>query len=238
MRLVLAAAVAIAAVTMGVAFALAVSGIRQPTTGAASSATALPSASVSPSIMPSASPTSPATPTPTPVITPTPVPTPTGTPLPTATPTPPPAPLPGSCEAHEFVEGDITISTLAELEKGMVGTWEGCVITPWVRPYWVTLTFYPDGTYSSRAEDDAPDGNPAMYYGTDDDSPEKRWELNDLQDDLEGVGQIDIVFWPGNTNRGDLRNIRLMGHQLEFEFFHRGAYGPLMYQLYRVAPTE
>jgi len=118
----------------------------------------------------------------------------------------------------------------------MLGTWEGCVITPWVDPYWVTITFYDDGTYSSRAEDGA--SEPAMYYGSDDDSPEKRWELNGLEDDLEGVGQIDIYFWPGNTNRGDLRNIRLMGHELEFEFFHRGIYGPLTYQLVRVAPSE
>jgi len=29
-----------------------------------------------------------------------------------------------------------------------------------------------------------------------------------------------------------------MGHQLEFEFFHRGTYGPLTYQLYRVSPTQ
>jgi hypothetical protein len=105
-----------------------------------------------------------------------------------------------------------------------------------VAPYWVRITFREDGTYSGVAE--AAAGQPAFYYGTDEDSAEKRYELNDLQDDLEGIGQIDIVFWEGNTNRGDLRNISLMGDLLEFEFFHRGAYGPLTYQLYLVAASE
>ena len=56
--------------------------------------------------------------------------------------------------------------------------------------------------------------------------------------ELEAEGGIDIVFWAGNTNRGELRNIRLTGNELEFEFFHRGEYGPLLYQLYRVAPSD
>jgi hypothetical protein len=105
------------------------------------------------------------------------------------------------------------------------------VTTPWVAPYWVTITFRDDGTYSSYALSGSTE--PALYYGTDEDSPEKVYDLNDLQDDLEGIGQIDIFFWAGNVNRGELRNIALMGNQLEFEFFHRGQYGPLTYQLYR-----
>jgi hypothetical protein len=145
------------------------------------------------------------------------------------------APAPGACGSFTFSPApEISVDSLAELEDGMVGTWAGCLTTPWVPRYWVTITFRANGTYSGFAEETA--GQPAFYYGTDEDMAEKRYELNDLQDDLEGVGQIDIVFWEGNTNRGDLRNIRLTGNELEFEFFHRGQYGPLLYQLYRAAP--
>ena len=76
-----------------------------------------------------------------------------------------------------------------------MGTWVGCLTTPWVPRYWVTITFRADGTYSGFAEEAADE--PAFYYGTDEDMSEKRYELNDLEDDLEGVGQIDIVFWDG-----------------------------------------
>jgi hypothetical protein len=89
-----------------------------------------------------------------------------------------------------------------------------------------------DGTYSGVAIEGA--GQPAFYYGTDDDLAEKRYALNDLQDSLKGIGQIDIVFWEGNVNRGELRNITLMGDRLEYDFFHRSEYGPLTYRLYRL----
>jgi hypothetical protein len=143
-------------------------------------------------------------------------------------------PIPEDCVDFDFPAADITIASLAELQAGIRGTWAGCVTTPWVHPYWVAITLRGDGTYTSHALE--LNGLPAMYYGTDEDLPEKRYELNDLQDSLKGVGQIDIVFNAGNTNRGDLRNVKLMGDQLEFEFFHRGDYGPLTYRLYRI-PT-
>ena len=96
------------------------------------------------------------------------------------------------------------------------------------------MTFRVDGTYSARAlvsGDDPALHDPAFYYGTDDDLPEKLYALNDLQDGL-GVGQIDIVFWEGNVNRGELRDVELMDNQLQFEFFHRGQYGPLSTSYY------
>jgi len=144
-------------------------------------------------------------------------------------------PSPEACADFQFPVTDITVSSLAELQAGVVGVWGGCVTTPWVPPYWVTITLRGDGTYSSVAIKGA--GEPAMYYGSDEDFPEKLYELNDLQDSLKGIGQIDIVFWPGDVNRGELRNIKLMGDRLEFEFFHRGDYGPLTYRLYRIAPV-
>jgi hypothetical protein len=243
-RLALTAAIALVAVAGGVAFAVAVNGIRQPIVGGSppsadvaidlsESEDPSPSPTPMPITTPMPSPTASAAPSPTATVVPSPTPELTATP----TPTPQPAPVPGACDSFAFTPATaVTVHSLAELEDGIVGTWVGCLTTPWVPRYWVTITFRADGTYSGYAEESA--GEPAFYYGTDEDMSEKLYELNDLEDDLEGVGQIDIVFWEGNTNRGDLRNIRLTGNELEFEFFHRGEYGPLLYQLYRASPSD
>lgn len=230
LRAALAAVVVLLALGAGVAFATAVSGLRERA-GTAQASSASPSPATSPS--PTASPTD--------------VPSPTDAPSPTPMTPPPPTTVPTDspsvaapesledCAAFEFPAAPVSIGSLAELNEGILGTWVGCSITPWVPPYPVTVTFRDDGTYSARA---LVPGEPAFYYGTDDDSPEKLYALHDLQDDLKGVGQIDIVFWEGNINRGELRNIELMGDQLQFEFFHRGQYGPLTYRLYRVDPSS
>jgi hypothetical protein len=143
-------------------------------------------------------------------------------------------PSPEACRGFAFPAAPITVGSLAELQSGFQGTWIGCVTTPWEPRYWVTITFRDDGTYSAASQaNQLGNWQPAFYYGTDEDSPAKLYELNDLQDSLKGIGQIDIVFSADSINRGELRNIKLMGSQLEFEFFHRGEYGPLTYRLYR-----
>jgi len=148
-------------------------------------------------------------------------------------------PAPQTCGDFPFPARDITASSFDALRVGMTGHWAGCAVTPWVPPYWVWITFGEDGSYSARSQSNqSADWQPAFYYGSDEDSPEKRYELNDFQDSQKGVGQIDIWFNPGNTNRGELRNITLMGDQLEFEFFHQGSYGPLTYRLYLVEPLS
>jgi hypothetical protein len=144
-------------------------------------------------------------------------------------------PAPETCADFEYPDRAISAGSFAELRAGMTGDWAGCVTTPWVAPYWVWITLRDDGTYGARSQtNQAGPPQPAFYYGSDEESPEKRYELNDFQDSLKGVGQIDIWFNKGNTNRGELRNIKLMGDQLEFEFFHRGEYGPLTYRLFLV----
>jgi hypothetical protein len=152
-------------------------------------------------------------------------------------------PSPDSCVDYQsqFSPGAITVHSLAELQIGILGTWAGCVRTPWVPPYWVTLTFKGDGTYAAMGDTKA-DGYqyPAFYYGTDGESPTRTYALNDLQDSLKGVGQIDIVFDDGSGSivRDELRNIKLMGDRLEFEFFHFSQYGPVTFRLYRIeTPT-
>ncbi len=141
---------------------------------------------------------------------------------------------PELCQDFTFAEAPASVASLAELNAGIVGTWTGCVTTPWTPSYYVTVSFRSDGTYSAISSE-VLDGVPmnAMYYGIETGSPAKRYELDDLQDDLEGVGWIDIDFGAGSIDRDDLRDVRLMGDQLEFEVIHGGIYGPLTFELYR-----
>jgi hypothetical protein len=143
--------------------------------------------------------------------------------------------LPERCLGFEFAGGPLSSTTFNDLESGMIGTWAGCVTTPWVLPYWVDFTFRSDGTYSAVSPErlDGQEMN-AMYYGTEEDTPNKRWALNDIQDSGKGVGQIDIAWAEhSGTTRDELRNIELMGDQLRFELFHMDVYGPLTFELHR-----
>jgi len=141
---------------------------------------------------------------------------------------------PERCAGWAFPEDPVSISTIDELTSGIVGSWHGCVDTPWVPTYWITMEFRGDGTYSATAVE-VVDGfsGPALYYGTDDDDPAKRWRIDDLQASQLGIGIIDIVFDAGSVNRDPISAIRLMGDRLEFEMMHHGQYGPLVFQLVR-----
>jgi hypothetical protein len=117
-------------------------------------------------------------------------------------------------------------------EAGMIGSWEGCVTTPWTSVHHVAVTFRADGTYSAVTTESLDDSSgPAFYYGTDEDSPEKLYRVNDLQDSGKGGGEIDVHFWPGNSVRDELRNTKLIGDKLEFELFHFHVYGPVTVRL-------
>jgi hypothetical protein len=141
---------------------------------------------------------------------------------------------PEACKDFAFERSAISISTFDELTAGVVGTWKGCVTTPWLPMYQVTVTLRADGTYSAHTSE-VLDFNRmiAMYYGTDDDLPTKVYAVLDLQDSRLGVGQIDIAFDLDPAVRDGLRNIRLMGDKLEFEMFHFEQYGPITFRLYR-----
>jgi hypothetical protein len=145
---------------------------------------------------------------------------------------------PEACKGFDFSRDAISVSAYEELTAGVVGTWRGCVTTPWTPMYEVTVTFRDDGTYSAVTTEEL-DGQHmiALYYGTDDDSPLKKYAINDFQDSRLGVGQIDIFFGT-DVNRDELRNIRLMGDKLEFEVFHQLQYGPITFQLTRVSPSS
>ena len=142
---------------------------------------------------------------------------------------------PEACRGFEFVRGEISVSSYDELTAGIIGTWKGCVTTPGTPMYEVTVTLREDGTYSA-ASTEVLDGADmiALYYGTDNDYPAKLYAINDFQDSRLGIGQIDVVFYGAEPGvRDELRNVRLMGDQLEFELFHMRDYGPVTFELYR-----
>jgi hypothetical protein len=145
--------------------------------------------------------------------------------------------LPEACKGFDFARDDITATSYDELTAGVVGSWTGCVTTPWTPMYAVAVTLRADGTYSATTSE-VLDGNRmiAMYYGSDDASPAKTYAINDFQASRLGLGQIDVTFGDGSGSvvRDDLRNVRLMGDKLEFEMFHMGTYGPLTFELNRV----
>jgi len=141
---------------------------------------------------------------------------------------------PKLCKDFSFSETSVTAESLDSLVTGIHGTWEGCVSTPWTLPYYVTMKFNEDGTYSAVTKeilDDVPMN--AMYYGTQDDSPEKTYTIMNFQASKLGLGEIHIVFSPGDIAIGKLENIRLMGDSLSFDFYHLGEYGPLTFRLHR-----
>jgi hypothetical protein len=143
---------------------------------------------------------------------------------------------PEACKGFTFVRGPISASTFDELASGVIGTWVGCATTPWTPMYKVTFVLRQDGSYSAKSGEGL-DGQRmlALYYGTDKDSPLKRYYLTDLQASGLGLGEIDIYWDSGSVVRDDLRNIRLMGDKLEFELLHEGSYGPITFRLNRVS---
>lgn len=129
--------------------------------------------------------------------------------------------------------GDAAI--LVELRGRIVGSWSGTVATPWVRPYRVTLVFRGDGTYSAHADETTELGKePALYWGSDTDSPLKRYSIDDVAADGSGSGEIVLYFSGSETTTLDqLGDIRITGDRLEFSLTHGGNYGPITFQLTR-----
>jgi hypothetical protein len=127
-------------------------------------------------------------------------------------------------------EGD----RLAWIKAGMIGDWAGTITTPWTGSYQVEITFRADGTYSARSLDP---NNTAFYYGSDDDDPNKRYDVFDVWANGHGRGWIDLTFGPSSFVRDELDMIRLSASQnlLRFDVWHvaNGRYGPIEAQLNR-----
>ncbi len=130
-------------------------------------------------------------------------------------------------------------SRLRKLREGVVGYYEGTVVTPWLPPYRIAMEFREDGTYSARSTES--DSVPALYYGTDEDGSEKVWELNDVRADGKGKGKITLLFGEvGTTVTNSIEDVALSadGDTLGFSMMHLNQYGPLEFSLVRLPKPE
>jgi hypothetical protein len=136
-----------------------------------------------------------------------------------------------------FSECGCGTEALMRVKTGVIGTWTGTATTPWVPAYHVTFTFDSYTHYSAKAAPDA-NGVPALYYGTDDDTPNKRYGITDIQANGDATGTIDVCFDVGGCNRSKLQAIQLSADlsRLKFYFMFRDETGPLEYDLTRSVP--
>ena len=124
------------------------------------------------------------------------------------------------------------VQQLERIRAGIVGTWVGDVTNPWNVPCQVRFTFTADGHYS--AHDPTDDSCPVLYYGTNDDSPEKTYLIDDVTAAAEGVGMLEIYFGPGDTNEGAMKRIVLSADDQSLTFaVYKDVYGPLLFTLTR-----
>lgn len=119
----------------------------------------------------------------------------------------------------------------------MVGHWHGTTTTPWTPAYPVYLALESDGTYATRSSGD----QPALYYGTDLDTPLKTWALDDLSIYGLASGSIAIAFDYGGGGfdvaawSGELDDVQLdaAGNRLQLSYTTSSGYGPIQLDLWR-----
>jgi hypothetical protein len=117
----------------------------------------------------------------------------------------------------------------------VVGSWEGEATVPlyWFEIGHVYFEFRGDGTYSAHSSGDLP----ALYVGSDDDSPLKVYEF---WGPIPGSGEIAVVWANGVVQSGRIENVRTQDDELSFELWNdwgkRPPYGPVSYALTRVEP--
>jgi len=123
---------------------------------------------------------------------------------------------------------------LARLRRGIVGTWVGSSSNPWSAGCSALVKFEANGHYSAHSPGD--DSCLVLYYGSNADSPEKTYVLNNVLASAEGEGDIEFWFSPGDTNRGQLRHVYLSADEnvLAFEAWKED-HGPIVFKLMRVS---
>jgi len=140
----------------------------------------------------------------------------------------------GPCVCAAVDGGSWEQQQLARLRRGIVGTWLGVQTNPWSDvPCSTKIQFEANGHYSAHSPNES---CTVFYYGSNDDSPEKRYSIDDVLANGEGHAEIEIWFSPGLTNRGELRRLFLSEdeNELRFEAWKTG-YGPLVFTLKRVS---
>jgi hypothetical protein len=130
----------------------------------------------------------------------------------------------------------IVAPSLSALRSAMIGTWRGDMSTPWNVAGPVEFTFRQDNTYSARS---LIMGRAALYYGTDNDGPAKKYLVTDIRTNGDGLGTIKVLFSAndtGNTGRIDAIRVCEGSKRLDFEFWPSwlGGIGPIEYRLSRI----
>jgi hypothetical protein len=154
-----------------------------------------------------------------------------------------PGPTPPASCAPKIVPppfvADVTLSDLADAKSSMVGHWCGTQSNPWTGCYEVDLRFDANGHYSARSVDSW--YGPAFYWGTDDDTPLKKWRLEDALANGTVTGEIDVAFAYGGSQYGlpswqgllDDLAFDAARDRLRFEMRRDDGYGPLVFDLAR-----
>jgi hypothetical protein len=139
----------------------------------------------------------------------------------------------GSCVCAAVDAGSWEQQQLERLRRGIVGTWLGTQTNPWNSGCQTKITFEANGHYLAHSPNDS---CIVFYYGSNADSAEKTYRLDDVLANGEGHGEIEIWFSPGNTNRGELRHVFLSADENELRFeTWKETYGPLVFTLKRVS---
>jgi hypothetical protein len=135
--------------------------------------------------------------------------------------------------SHVYSECGCGTAALMRVRNGIIGTWTGTA-TAFGISWPVTFTFDSYTHYSAKS---LQAGISALYYGSDDDSPLKRYDITDVQANGDANGTIVIYFSANDTNFDTLQGIQLSADSshLKFYFMHGGA-GPLTYDLQLVSP--
>jgi len=141
---------------------------------------------------------------------------------------PRPAPTGPVEDLRDYLEGT---------RSGLVGHWRGTTTTPWDGPYSVYIAFEADGHYATRSSS----ASPALSYGTDLDTPLKRWALDDISVYGAASGSIDIVFDYGDGQFGlagwtgelDEVTIDAAGNRAHLELTTSNGNGPVQLDLWR-----
>jgi hypothetical protein len=134
---------------------------------------------------------------------------------------------------------------LAGVQAAMPGSWQGIATTPWTTPCRVEISFTADGHYSGRCAELPSDCCQVFYYGSDDDTPIKRYRVGDATLSGDVFGEIDIAFAYDDEYglpawQGELSNLQrdASGNGLRFRFARSDGYGPIEYDLRRAVAVE
>jgi hypothetical protein len=134
----------------------------------------------------------------------------------------------GACQCAGPDETD----RLRRIQLGMLGRWQGTRTTVWDGTYPVEVEFFENARYTAHCLT----GCVALYYGTDDDSPEKIYEVFDVRANDTGQGTIVVFFATNNTNvdRLDLIDVSEDENLLSFEVWHGDVRNPITFDLERM----